>query len=265
LAATAGGHLMQRRAFSLLVITALAVALFLATVLHSIRPDRKRAFPTGAIRIGVDASYPPFALDDGGSLRGLDIDMAAAIAREIGLPAQYRNIGFYSLYDALISGEVDALVSSLPIDAARTDDVRYSSAYFNNGLVLVSAADSSPLAIENLIGKRIAIEYASSADSILHGWSADGVAVQRLPYELSEYALDALRLGHADAALIDNLTYRLYQRGHSQWSSASQFITYDLYAIAVRRDNHDAWQLIEAALEQLRNEGELARLIAQWV
>lgn len=256
---------MQRRARSLLAMTALAVALFVATVLHSIRPDRERAFPTGAIRIGVDASYPPFALDADGRLRGLDIDLAAAIAREIGLPLQFRNLGFYSLYDALISGEVDALVSALPIDAARTDDVRYTSAYFNNGLVLVYAGDSSALDGEHLAGKRIAVEYASSADSHLRAWSADSLAVQRMPYELPEYALDALRLGLADAALTDNLTYRLYQRGHSQWSSASQFITHDPYAIALRRDNHDAWQLIEAALEQLRAKGELARLIALWM
>ncbi len=254
----------MRRIFIVFAQTTLAVALFVATILHSAIADRERAFPTGAIRIGVDASYPPFAVDDDGALRGLDIDLAAAIAREIGLPAQFRNIGFYSLYDALISGEVDALVSSLPIEAARTDAVRYTSAYFNNGLVLVSAADSSDPDIENLAGKRIAVEYASSADSLLREWSADRTELQRMPYELPEYALDALRLDHADAALTDNLTYRLYQRKHSQWTSAVQFITHDPYAIAVPRGNHDAWQLVEAALEQLRAGGELARLIALW-
>lgn len=256
---------MQRRIFTVLAQIALAVALFLAIVLQSLSPDRERAFPTGAIHIGVDASYPPFALDDDGILRGLDIDLAAAIAREIGLPVQLRNISFYSLYDALISGEVDALISALPIDAARTDDVRYTSAYFNNGLVLVSAGDFPALNSEDLAGARIAIEYASSADSLVSAWSAEGLAVQRLPYELPAYALDALRLGHADAALVDSLTYRLYQHEHSGWSSAGRFISHDPYAIAVRRDNHDAWQLIEAALEQLRAKGELARLIAVWL
>ena len=256
---------MQRRLFIVLAQAALVLALFLAIVLQSLTPDRERAFPTGAIRIGVDASYPPFALDDDGTLRGLDIDLAAAIGREIGLPMQLRNIGFYSLYDALISGEVDALVSALPIDAARTDDVRYSSAYFNNGLVLVSAGDSPALDSENLAGVRIAVEYASSADSLLQAWSADGVAVRRMPYELPVYALDALRLDHADAALVDSLSYRLYQREYREWSSTSRFITLDPYAIAVRRDNHDAWRLIEAALERLRAKGELARLIAAWL
>ena len=265
MAAAAGRNLMRRRIFFLFAQAALAVALFVATILHSAIADRERAFPTGAIRIGVDASYPPFAVDEDGALRGLDIDLAAAIAREIGMPAQFRNIGFYSLYDALISGEVDALVSSLPIDAARADDVRYTSDYFNNGLVLVSAADSPSLDIENLAGQRIAVEYASSADSLLRGWSAGSSELLRMPYELPTYALDALRLDHADAALTDNLTYRLYQRQHSQWASASQFITHDPYAIAVRRDNHDAWQLIEAALGQLRAGGELARLSALWI
>ena len=256
---------MPRRACHFLAVTALAIALCVLAILPSIPPDRQRAIPTGTIRIGVDASYPPFALDADGELRGLDIDLAAAVAREIGLPVQYRNLSFYGLYDALISGEVDVLVSALPIDAARMDDARYSSAYFNNGLVLVAADGAAAVDVKNLAGKRIAIEYASSTDSILHTWQADAGTIQRLPYELPDYALDALRLGQADAALVDNVSYRLYQRGRRGWVSTSQFITVDPYAIALRRDNHDAWQLVEAALEQLRANGELARLIANWL
>ena len=70
---------------------------------HYQPPNRDIAFPDGEIRIGVDGSYPPFAFDEAGSLRGLDIELGEAIAAEIGLPARFLNLSFYGLYDALIT------------------------------------------------------------------------------------------------------------------------------------------------------------------
>ena len=98
--------------------------------------DRAEAFPRGEIVIGIDASYPPFAIDEGGTLTGLDIDVAEAIATEIGLPARFVNIGYYGLYDALISGKVDLLISALRVEPSRMADVLYTRHYFDNGLVL---------------------------------------------------------------------------------------------------------------------------------
>ena len=110
---------------------------------HYWPPNRALAFPRGTIIVGIDASNPPFALDDGASLQGLDVDLSSAVAAEIGLPLRFVNIGYYGLYDALISGEVDLLVSALRIDPNRMEDVRYSLPYFGNGLVLVAPPASA--------------------------------------------------------------------------------------------------------------------------
>ena len=59
-------------------------------------------------------------------MKGLDIELGEAIAAEIGLPVRFVNIGFYGLYDALRTGEVDLLIAALLVDPARTEDVRYS-------------------------------------------------------------------------------------------------------------------------------------------
>ena len=247
------------------VLAAAFCLLALLIARHFQPPDAARAFPSGAIRVGIDPSYPPFALDDGETVSGLEIDLATALAREIGLPARFRNLNYYSLYDALISGEVDMLLAALPIDPARMDDARYTPHYFDNGLLLVTAADAPRLDINKLAGQRIAVEYASSGDSLLRSMSADGAQFERLPYELQAYALDALRLGHADAALVDHLAYRLYSRDRRDWRAASQFLSHEPFVIAMRRDNRDAWRLIEAALSSLQASGELARLTAKWL
>ena len=247
------------------VLAAAFCLLALLIARHYAPPDAARAFPSGAIRVGTDPSFPPFALDDGETVSGLEVDLAEALAQEIGLPAEFRSLNYYSLYDALLSGEVDMLLAALPIDPARMDDARFTQPYFDNGLLLVTAADAPRLDIDKLAGEQIAVEFASRADSLLRSMSADGAQFERLPYELPAYALDSLRLEHADAALVAHLTYRLYQRHHRNWPSASQFVTHEPFVIAIRRDNRDAWRLIEAALARLRANGELARLIDKWL
>ena len=231
---------------------------------HYQPPDPAVAFPAGAIVIGVDASFPPFAYDDGGQLRGLDIDLGLALAREIGLPARFVSISFNGLYDALISGKVDLLISALRVEPARREDVRYTQAYYDNGLVLVSARGAA-LNHGELAGRRIAFEYASSADSRIRAYERDGARIEKRPYELPAHALDALRFGQADGALTDATTFRLYARGQEEWQPETEYVTHDPYAIAVRIDRAEAGKLVDNALSALKDGAELARIKATWL
>ena len=45
----------------------------------------KQLFPYGEIRIGVDASYPPFAVATSTDMYGIDIDIGNAIGKRPGL------------------------------------------------------------------------------------------------------------------------------------------------------------------------------------
>ncbi|MYD11079.1 MAG: amino acid ABC transporter substrate-binding protein [Chloroflexi bacterium] len=257
---------MKRR---LQVTRALTVALpllfLVAASLRHYQPlDPAVAFPAGEIVIGVDASFPPFAFDEGGESRGLDIDLGIALAREIGLSARFVSISFNGLYDSLIAGKVDLLISALRVEPARRDDVRYSQPYYNNGLVLVSEASAS-LEPEALAGAPIAYEYASSADSQIRAWERAGMRIEKRPYELPAYALDALRFGQAEGALVDATSYRLYAKTQSDWRANVSFVTHDPYVIAARLDPSDAWKLVDSALSALKASGELARIVETWL
>ena len=240
------------------------LALAVATLRHYQPSDPAVAFPSGEIVIGVDGSFPPFAFDDGGELRGLDIDLGLALARDIGLPARFVSISYNGLYDSLLTGKVDLLISALRVEPARRDDVRYSQPYYDNALLLVSASGAALEAV-GLDGKRIAYEYASSADSQIRAWERTGAQIEKLPYELPAHALDALRFGQADGALTDATTFRLYARERAEWQPETAPITHDPYAIALRLDRNDAWKLVERVLSALKDSGELARIIAKWL
>ena len=255
----------KRLALSLGLLVISSSLLFLFASLTERPADKAKAFPRGIIVVGVDASVPPFASDDGQAVHGLDIDLANAIARTIDLPIRFLNIGYYGLYDALISGEVDILISALRVEEARMDDVRYTRHYFDNGLLLVAPVERPIASLAGLAGLKVSYEFGGRADAELRVLEDKNGPVTRLPYELPTYALDSLRLEHADAAIVDAITLRLYQRRFPGWSTAQTYLSRDHYAIAARRDNRDAWRLVDGALAALKENGELDKIIAMWL
>ncbi|MCU0510956.1 MAG: ABC transporter substrate-binding protein [Anaerolineae bacterium] len=223
------------------------------------------AFPAGVLRVGVDASFPPFALDEGGTLAGVDIDLGQAIAAYHGLPVRFVPISFDALYDALLTDQVDVLISALLVNPLRTQDVRYTRPYFDNGLRLVSPAAAPLPGMAALPGLRLAYEFGGTADNEARAWlrRVDDFALR--PYELPQIALDALRVGAADAALVDATTLALYLRQQPGWPVQAVPVTHVFYAAAVRLDRPATFAAVDGALAALAADGTLAHILRKWL
>lgn len=245
----------------------------LAGVLFSIRWNAierpgaplRQIFPYGELRIGVDASSPPFAVATADDLFGLEIDLGRALADQIGIPVRFVNMGYDGLYDSLRADQVDIVISTLTLDPLRTNDVLYTRDYFNAGLVLISSASKPITAMASLAGHTLAFEFGSEADGYSRQWLRRILPFERQPYELPAYALDAVRLGQADAALVDAITARLYLREHPDWPANLAYITYNPYRIAVRIDRWDTWAKINLTLQSFADNGILERIVNEWL
>lgn len=253
-----------RALIGLLVVVAAVLALALIRrAIDGPPPPPRELFPYGEVRIGVDASSPPFANADGDTLVGLDIDLGRELGVRIGLPVRFVNLGYDGLYDALKSDQVDALIASLTIDLTRLKDVHYSQAYFNAGLVLVSGVGLARM--EDLPGRRLAYEFGSEADTQARNWLRRILPFETRPYELPRYALDADRIGDADAALVDAASARLYLREHAEWSTQMAYVTDNLYAIATQSRRPEISVAINAALQSMSEDGMLEVIIGRWL
>lgn len=227
-------------------------------------PTKEQAFPRGEMVVAVDASFPPFALDNGGTLHGLDIDLAMALGQEMNIPVRFVNMGYDGLYDALIDNQVDVVISALLVNPARMGEVLYTRPYFDNGLVLVTPPSSTIDKMRDLPGHALALEYGSVAHSEAQSLLRRLDTFEVRPYELPQIALDAVRLGEADAALVDMTSYYLYQSQHPGWQSDSNRVSNAFYAIAVRIDRDATWEWVDAALGSLQKDGRLDTIVEKW-
>lgn len=224
-----------------------------------------QVFPYDELRVGIDPSYPPFAAAGPDGLYGLEVELAQALGDELGLPVRFVTLGYDGLYDALRVDSVDVLISALYIDPARRNDVTYTRPYFDAGLVLVSPVGTPYGDMSLMPGHALAYEFGSAADAEARRWLRRVHPFERRPYELGRYALDAVRLGDADAALVDAVTAQLYLRDHPDWAAQRFYVTHNSYAMAVRADRGAVWAAVNDALESLAFDGRLAAIVDRWL
>ncbi len=245
----------------------LVVGLLLAVRWGSIeRPSvsSRTLFPNGVMRIGIDASFPPFAVATGDDLYGLDVDLGKAIGLRLQIPTQFVNMGYDGLYDSLLSEQVDVLISALPIDYSRSRDFRFTLPYFNAGLVLIRDADQPIEGMEDLGGRSVSFEFGSDGDLVARAWLRRIRAFETRPYETPDYALDAVRLGISDAALVDAVSGRLYLRAHREWDARYSSVNDVLYGVAVRADDRELWRAVNGIIRTMLEDGSLESIIARW-
>jgi polar amino acid transport system substrate-binding protein len=199
-----------------------------------------------------------------GQYVGLEVELAQAIADEIGIPVRFVGLGFDGLYDALKTKQVDVVIAGLqPVYHLDGNSAVYSTHYFDAGLVLVSNAGVENM--RDLPTHALAYEFGSVADEEAHRWLRRVHPFELRPYELPEYALDAVRLGEADAALVDALTTRLYLRDHPTFNATYPQITHAFYTVTLRNDRPDMLNVINNTLQQLYDNGTLDTLLDEWL
>jgi len=234
----------------------------------------------GVIRIGLDASFPPFEAMDPqtGAIAGFDVDLAAALGNELGgIQPQFLNVGFDGLYDSLLAGRFDAIISALPVDFMWTEDVHYSPAYFEAGLVLVTRRElAGQLAAqdnlagqiggaEDLAGHSVAIEWGSEADAVGRQLARrlSGMTLQSLPTPAD--ALAAVAGGAADAALVDAVSAYQALHGHPDLAIVGPPLTQASYAVAMRKTSPVLARNVDLALARLKSAGTLDALLRKWL
>lgn len=220
----------------------------------------------GLMRVGMDASWPPFEfVDDDGQIVGLDVDLARAIGQRLGIEVELVNVGFDSLYDALYVGRFNAIVSALPYDPLLYGDVAYSISYFNAGQVLVVRSDETEITeVKDLSSKKLGVELASEGDVVSRRLQKriEGLSLQT--YITPDDVLRALKEGEVEAAIADAVSAYQFIATEGGVQVVGDPLTDELYVIAVRLDSPLLLKAINEALVEMREDGTLERLREKW-
>jgi polar amino acid transport system substrate-binding protein len=218
----------------------------------------------GVLRVGLDASYPPFEQADGaGEITGFDVDLANEIGRRLGVEVAFTNIAYDGLYDSLATDQVDVLISALAAGGDAEGRADFSDPYFNAGQHLVTPVGSAITTMDDMEGRRLAVEVGSGGDVEARRWERRLASIDITRTESPDAAVRAVLAGAADAALVDGITARLAVGG-SDGLVLGEAVTDELYAIAVDEESPRLRAQINEALAAMMADGTVDALIETW-
>lgn len=269
--ATCNPHRIEFRSLSgyakssLWVIAVLILTLFLHSGCQTADDSWERVQAAGVLRVGLDPTYPPFEVDDGSGVYGLDVDLAEAIATDLGLEVQFVYFGYDGLYDALATEQVDVLISALVIIPERTRDFSYSEPYFDAGEILIVPANNKMVeTMADLGGRTLAVELGSLGHVEATEWAKRVADLEIRPFPTADEALTAVQQGAADAALTDAISGRLFLRENDGLKRLPESVTVEPFALVVRSPDEQLLTVLNQSLETLQSSGQMEQIETEW-
>jgi len=274
---------VQRLGCLLLAAAAIAVG---ARPAHA---DMAKIRQSGALKVALYKGLPPFSDNAGGQFTGIDVALANALSKQMGLSASLlpfdadddgmsgdlRNMVWKGHY--LGYGPADVMLH-VPVDpnfVRQNDQVLIFAPYLREAYVLVYDSERvrKVSSFEDLADQVAGAEQGTGAASALLSGARGALRDKVKIYPEANEALHALFSGEIAAAMVTRAQYESVLKAQNQ--SATRYVATELQSpllpargwaigMAVKADQRELAQALESALNALRASGELQRIFAQY-
>ena len=226
----------------------------------------------GKLSWGTSATFPPFEYMQNTTPVGFDVDMVAAIARQMKLESSVAQIAFTGLIPAIEGKRIDLIVSGMYINPQRTqviDMIPY--VYVGNQVVVLTGNPKHITGKDGLCGLNVAapvgtVFETSAKEASAACKSAGKPEIDLLSLTGTVNCALALTQGRADAIIVSTPvvgalmtdTPGAYATAGAPWDTTT------LMGIGVRKDNPALKDAVDKALKAIVADGSYAALIKKW-
>ncbi|MDR2884299.1 MAG: ABC transporter substrate-binding protein [Deferribacteraceae bacterium] len=207
--------------------------------------------------MATEVGFAPYEYYKGSDVVGIDPDIAAEIAKEMGVELEIMNMNFDTIPDAIKTGRADFAAAGMSITDERKQVVDFSIEYATSEQVIIVLADSPIKTPADLAGKVVAVQEGTVADLYLNDFVADA---KTLPSKKYFEAVSNLTTGRADAILLDKLPAQEIVKTAANLIILPEPLFTDKYALAVQKGNKELLDTINKVLTRLIAEGKIDEL-----
>ncbi|MBA3325856.1 MAG: transporter substrate-binding domain-containing protein [Rhodobacteraceae bacterium] len=216
----------------------------------------------GKLIVAVDTTTPPYGfLDDKLEPTGFDIEVAQKMSEVLKVPVEFVTVTSPGRIPALLTNQVDAVISIFSITAERAIQVDYSIPYAGQSAVVIAPKSTAISGHEDLVGKKVGLTRGTAEDGILTAASEQFPGIEILRFDDYASLLQAMVSGQIDA--MGGGDYgEIYLKKSANGDDFEQ--KYPLktfyFGIGVAKDNDNLRQWINTWLFTLKQDGTLEAL-----
>ena len=168
--------------------------------------------------VATNAAFAPFEYMEGDSYYGIDMEIAALLAEELGKELVINNMKFDSVCLSVGEHKCDIAMAGLTVNESRKEVVNFSKSYYNAYQKLIVRADDTTFdactdaasvdAILNATEGAATVGFQNGTTAFYYvtgdaDWGFDGLNVQPKGYDNGALAVQDLINGNIDYVIID--------------------------------------------------------------
>jgi glutamate/aspartate transport system substrate-binding protein len=236
----------------------------------------KRIRETGTILIGVREASVPFSfLDAQKQPQGYSVDLclkvADAIKSELKLPRleiKFVPVSSANRIPALLDNKIDLECGSTTNTRDRQKQVAFAYTTFVAGIKMLAKTSSNINSIEDLRGKTVVVTKGTTSEKMMKQLNDERVLKLNI-IEMADHndSFKAVAEGTAIAFPMDDvLLYGLISKSAKpdDFVVAGKYLSVEPYAIMMRKDEPQLERVVDRALTDLFQSGEIRRIYSKW-
>ncbi|MET3683868.1 polar amino acid transport system substrate-binding protein [Alkalibacillus flavidus] len=217
------------------------------------------------IEMATSADYPPFeSMNEDGEIVGFDIDIANAIADELGYELEINDMNFDGLIGALQSGRADMVMAGMSATESRSENVNFSTSYHSSGEMFVTAPDSDITSIEDLDGTTVGVQLGTiqeeGAENLQEDYDFEIQAMDKATNIIQELKTGRIEVGYLDKTVAEGYIEEQNLAGFDDPTEAAPGM-----AVAFPKDgDEEFYNEVNSLIEQFLEDGTIEELEEKW-
>ena len=217
----------------------------------------------GKLTMATNATFPPYEMTtDNGTIEGIDVETAQAIADKLGLELQVDDMDFDAALLSVQQGKADIAMAGITVTDERKAVMAFSDSYATGIQSIIVPEGSDIATADDLAGKKIGTQRGTTGYLYCSDDFGEDAVVA---YDNGLTAVQALNNGQVDAVVIDNEPAKAYVESNPGLKILDTSYAEEDYAIGMNKSNTALLEAVNAALEELKADGTLQAIVDKYI
>lgn len=235
-------------------------------------PDGIKAY--GSLVVATNAYFPPFEYkDSNGKITGWDMDIAAELAKKLGVKLEIADMEFDSVLLAPNANKAHISMAGISYSEKRDETLDFTVGVFNSSQVIIVKEGSAINGPFDLGGKKIGVQSGTVGQLLAEmdpDWAGEGDDVcLATPGSVSKFstgaeAVIALTQDKVDAVIIDKYPAENFVKNNAGIKIAEESVFDDEYAFAVKEGNKALVDWLNNAIAEMKADGTMDAINAKY-